>query len=95
MSCNNSFPVFLLYNWGKLTGFGWAMIADVTSNRVEHPSKNEIKVRIFNSCHLSLIYWNRGEQKVLWPRELQNTLFSEVLVNKCFNCYILYLSKCK
>ena len=43
MSCNNSFPVFLLYNWGKLTGFGWAMIADVTSNRVEHPSKNEIK----------------------------------------------------
>jgi charged multivesicular body protein 7 len=46
MSCDDSFPVFLLYNWGKLTGFGWAMIADVQNTRVEHPTKKEIPVRM-------------------------------------------------
>lgn len=44
MSCDDSFPVFLLYSWGKLTGFGWAMIADHDSKRVEHPIPDEFKV---------------------------------------------------
>lgn len=44
MSCDDSFPVFLLYDSGKLTGFGWAMIADLVSTRVEHPTPNTFKV---------------------------------------------------
>ena len=31
------FPVFLLYNKGKLNGFGWAFNADLPSKRYEHP----------------------------------------------------------
>ena len=45
MSCNDSFPMFLLYKRGTLTGFGWAMIADLTTTeRVEHPKPNQFKV---------------------------------------------------
>lgn len=43
MSCDDSFPVFLLYHKGKLTGFGWAVIADLnTTSRVEHPTPSEL-----------------------------------------------------
>ncbi|XP_012944545.1 uncharacterized protein LOC101851613 [Aplysia californica] len=38
MSCDSLFPVFLLYNWGRLTAFGWAMVTDLSSLRYEHPS---------------------------------------------------------
>lgn len=30
-------PIFLLYNRGRLTGFGWALNADLDSSRYEHP----------------------------------------------------------
>jgi len=30
-------PIFLLYNKGKLNGFGWALNADLPSSRYEHP----------------------------------------------------------
>lgn len=33
------FPVFLLYNKGKLNAFGWAFNANLTSKRFEHPSE--------------------------------------------------------
>lgn len=39
MDCDDFWPVFLLYNSGELTGFGWAMGADLTSPHVEHPPK--------------------------------------------------------
>ncbi|XP_076104028.1 uncharacterized protein LOC143072809 [Mytilus galloprovincialis] len=42
MSCDEFWPVFLLYNGGKLNAFGWAMQADLTSPRVEHPPKSTI-----------------------------------------------------
>jgi hypothetical protein len=34
---DNLFPMFLLYNRGKLNGFGWAFNADLPSDRYEHP----------------------------------------------------------
>ncbi|XP_028400232.1 uncharacterized protein LOC114523489 isoform X2 [Dendronephthya gigantea] len=44
MSCDDTFPVFLLYNKQKLIGFGWAMIADLQkTKRVEHPSQSQVK----------------------------------------------------
>ncbi|XP_028399987.1 uncharacterized protein LOC114523308 [Dendronephthya gigantea] len=44
MHCDDLFPVFLLYNKQKLTGFGWAMIADFqTTARVEHPTQSIFK----------------------------------------------------
>jgi hypothetical protein len=47
MSCDDSFPVFLLYHKGKLTGFGWAVIADLnTTSRVEHPTPSELGVSL-------------------------------------------------
>ncbi len=52
MSCDDSFPVFLLYNSGKLTGFGWAMIADLNNPRVEHPTPDEFKVRMYKTVCL-------------------------------------------
>ena len=60
MSCDEFYPVFLLYNGGKLNAFGWAFNAALTSNRVEHPPKSSIAVCIFsfNVTSLSIImYW--------------------------------------
>ncbi|XP_071090188.1 uncharacterized protein [Haliotis cracherodii] len=37
-SCDEFFPMFLLYNQGILDGFGWAFLANLTtSTRYEHP----------------------------------------------------------
>ncbi|GFR79248.1 hypothetical protein ElyMa_005868900 [Elysia marginata] len=38
MDCDTFFPVFLLYNGGKLNAFGWAFLADLESPNYEHPS---------------------------------------------------------
>ncbi|OWF54730.1 uncharacterized protein LOC110441365 [Mizuhopecten yessoensis] len=43
MSCDDFFPVFLLYNGGKLNAFGWALGTDMASPRMEHPPKNLIQ----------------------------------------------------
>lgn len=43
MSCDDFFPVFLLYNQGKLNAFGWAIGASMTSERMEHPPASVIK----------------------------------------------------
>ncbi|XP_035673849.1 uncharacterized protein LOC118414135 [Branchiostoma floridae] len=38
MSCEDFFPVFLLYNSGRLNGFGWNIKAYLGSPRYEHPT---------------------------------------------------------
>jgi len=38
MNCDDLFPAFLMYNKGKLSGWGFATDVQVTSSRVEHPS---------------------------------------------------------
>ncbi|RUS82736.1 hypothetical protein EGW08_009516 [Elysia chlorotica] len=38
MSCDGMFPMFLLYNGGELNAFGWAMVANLPSKHLEHPS---------------------------------------------------------
>jgi charged multivesicular body protein 7 len=41
MSCDDTFPVFLMYNEGKLTAFGWAFnIYYDNSYRWEHPDRS-------------------------------------------------------
>ncbi|GFO02762.1 hypothetical protein PoB_002926700 [Plakobranchus ocellatus] len=37
MDCDNFFPVFLMYNEGMLTGFGWAFVTEIQSNFLEYP----------------------------------------------------------
>eukprot|EP00112_Aurelia_sp_Birch-Aquarium-sp1_P016751 Seg382.14 transcript_id=Seg382.14/GoldUCD/mRNA.D3Y31 product="hypothetical protein" protein_id=Seg382.14/GoldUCD/D3Y31 len=37
MSCDNFFPVFLLYNGGKLNAFGWVVGGDANDGNFEHP----------------------------------------------------------
>lgn len=37
---DNFAPLFLLYNKGKLNGFGWAFNADLPSKRYEHPGQD-------------------------------------------------------
>lgn len=44
---DNFAPLFLLYNQGKLNGFGWAFNADLSSKRFEHPDQSVIG-RFFN-----------------------------------------------
>lgn len=44
MSCDNFFPVFLLYNGGVLNAFGWAFQADLSSSRFEHPTTSSFAV---------------------------------------------------
>jgi hypothetical protein len=44
MSCDEFYPVFLLYNGGQLNAFGWAFQAHMTSPHMEHPPKATIKV---------------------------------------------------
>jgi hypothetical protein len=39
---DNFVPAFLLYNKGKLNGFGWAMNYDSPSNNVEHPQTSTL-----------------------------------------------------
>ncbi|XP_033757748.1 uncharacterized protein LOC117340081 [Pecten maximus] len=45
MSCDDYFPVFLLYNRGRLNAFGWAIGMNIytESGKVEHPSKETYK----------------------------------------------------
>ncbi|XP_069140438.1 uncharacterized protein [Argopecten irradians] len=43
MSCDDFFPVFLLYNSGRLNAFGWAVATDVKSKRMEHPAHSDIQ----------------------------------------------------
>lgn len=45
LDCNKAFPVFLLYNGGELTGFGWTMLTNLTSPRYEHPTLAALAVR--------------------------------------------------
>jgi len=42
MNCNDFFPVFLLYNSGRLTAFGWALGDKFSSPTYEHPSDTVI-----------------------------------------------------
>lgn len=42
MDCEAFFPVFLLYNGGKLNAFGWALLADLQSSHYEHPGVSVI-----------------------------------------------------
>ncbi|XP_060066698.1 uncharacterized protein LOC132546979 [Ylistrum balloti] len=43
MPCDDFFPVFLLYNRGRLNAFGWAIGMDMTSPRMEHPPHDVIQ----------------------------------------------------
>ncbi|XP_067132832.1 uncharacterized protein [Centruroides vittatus] len=43
MDCNKFFPFFLMYNRGKLTGFGFALIGNFQfTSRYEHPNKDSL-----------------------------------------------------
>lgn len=44
MDCGDIFPVFLLYNRGKLNGMGWAMTTPIDSPRYEHPPPSSYEV---------------------------------------------------
>ncbi|XP_033742573.1 uncharacterized protein LOC117329006 isoform X2 [Pecten maximus] len=46
MNCDDFFPVFLLYNQGKLNAFGWAIDTSMSSERMEHPPESTIKLFI-------------------------------------------------
>ncbi|CAG5125890.1 unnamed protein product, partial [Candidula unifasciata] len=37
LSCDKTFPVFLMYTGQQLVGFGWAFVADLSSTNYEHP----------------------------------------------------------
>ncbi|KAK3771514.1 hypothetical protein RRG08_016918 [Elysia crispata] len=40
MSCENFYPVFLMYNNDEMTGFGWSFVtANLTSANYEHPDR--------------------------------------------------------
>ena len=44
MDCKDYYPMFLLYNRDRLTGFGWVAIGNADSPRYEHPPPNRLKV---------------------------------------------------
>ena len=44
MDCDDFYPMFLLYNRDRLTGFGWVAQGNADSSRYEHPSPNRLKV---------------------------------------------------
>ncbi|KAK0049990.1 hypothetical protein Bpfe_020541 [Biomphalaria pfeifferi] len=45
-SCTDYFPMFLMYNDGMLNAFGWALAAELTSRRYEHPPKSLLSLFI-------------------------------------------------
>uniref|UniRef100_T1J4X8 Uncharacterized protein n=1 Tax=Strigamia maritima TaxID=126957 RepID=T1J4X8_STRMM len=49
MNCDNLLPLFLVFNHGKLTGFGWAIQDKIPNNvHFEYPDKDNLK-RFFDS----------------------------------------------
>ncbi|BFY98780.1 hypothetical protein BsWGS_01820 [Bradybaena similaris] len=44
ISCDRTFPFFLLYTGQRLIGFGWAFVTDLSSPRYEHPSAMSYKM---------------------------------------------------
>lgn len=44
MDCDDFYPMFLLYNRDRLTGFGWVTQGNADSPRYEHPPPNRLKV---------------------------------------------------
>ncbi|GFN79310.1 hypothetical protein PoB_000581600 [Plakobranchus ocellatus] len=48
MDCDELLPVFLLYNGGKLNGFGFVSLADMDSTYYEHPEFKDIKLASFS-----------------------------------------------
>jgi len=49
LNCDEIFPAFLLYNKGKLTGFGWTLIGKFEySKRTEFPPLTAVMVLTFD-----------------------------------------------
>lgn len=44
MNCDDFYPMFLLYNSGHLTGFGWVAQGNAASPRYEHPPPKKLGV---------------------------------------------------
>lgn len=49
MDCDDFYPMFLLYNRDRLTGFGWVAQGNADSSRYEHPPPNRLKYGFFQS----------------------------------------------
>lgn len=47
MDCKDFFPMFLLYNRDRLTGFGWVAIGNADSPRYEHPPPKRLGFGFF------------------------------------------------
>ncbi|XP_013408191.1 uncharacterized protein LOC106172134 [Lingula anatina] len=43
MDCKEFYPVFAMYNNGKLNSFGWAFYVHFSSSRYEHPSNTNLE----------------------------------------------------
>ena len=44
MNCDDFYPMFLLYNSDRLTGFGWVAQGNASSSRYEHPPPKKLGV---------------------------------------------------
>ena len=54
-SCDDIWPMFLLYNKGELNAFGWAFQELYDSPRYEHPTSKILRV----SCNFQAVIWCR------------------------------------
>ncbi|RMX37130.1 hypothetical protein pdam_00015753 [Pocillopora damicornis] len=50
MDCRDFYPMFLLYNRDRLTGFGWVAIGNADSPRYEHPPAKRLGLGFFLSA---------------------------------------------
>lgn len=59
MDCRDFYPMFLLYNGDRLTGFGWVAIGNADSPRYEHPPAKRLGVsRVTRTqCDASLSFF--------------------------------------
>nr|KAG5714272.1 hypothetical protein BaRGS_018489 [Batillaria attramentaria] len=79
MNCEDFFPVFLLFNGGRLNAFGWALGLPQTSSRFEHPTGSALSyffkevpqclydIPELSTMHVYLTSWpifNDNHQKV-------------------------------
>lgn len=49
MNCDDFYPMFLLYNSDRLTGFGWVAQGNAASSRYEHPPPKKLGLGFFLS----------------------------------------------
>ena len=100
MDCRDFYPMFLLYNRDRLTGFGWVAIGNTDSPRYEHPPAKRLGVsRVTRTqCDASLSFFLGhvrifGDRVCVLARVLLGCVFLKCLWREHSYAYSMLFSR--